>query len=187
MSSIQEAPGRRIVGVVGAGHVQGMIGYLGQNVDRAALAVVPARTARSLALSWLIPGVVLVAFYFGYRMHSVAGLTDMIIAWSLSTSIGAAVFTLAAGGKWLTVLVAAVTSPVTALNPAIGTGTVAGLAEAALRKPTATDRENIQKDMLTLRGIHRNPFTRVLVVALASTVGTALGACIGAAWVLLML
>ncbi len=37
--------------------------------------------------------------------------------------------------------------------------------------------------MLTLKGIYRNPFSRVLLVAAMATLGSALGAWIGAAWV----
>jgi pheromone shutdown protein TraB len=64
---------------------------------------------------------------------------------------------------------------------------VSGLLEAWLRKPTVADCERIQEDITSLRGIYKNQFTRVLLVAVASTLGSALGAWIGATWVITLI
>jgi len=59
MSKIQEAPGKRIVAVVGAGHVEGMLTHLGESVDRDELSRLPPPSKLSRALSWLVPIVIL--------------------------------------------------------------------------------------------------------------------------------
>jgi pheromone shutdown-related protein TraB len=187
MSSIQDAPGRKIVAVVGAGHVSGMVDYLGQTVDREALSVIPKPSAFTKVLKWVIPTLVLAAFYSGYRQHAGVGLAEMIYAWVLPNSIAAAVLAIIAGAKWLTVVVSLIASPITSLNPTIGAGMVAGLMEAWLRRPTVEDCERVRDDMLSWRGIYRNRFTRVLLVAVAVTLGSALGAWIGATWVVTLL
>lgn len=187
MSSIQEAPGRRIVAVVGAGHVAGMVEYLGQSVDRQALSVIPSPSPLTRALKWVIPVIVLGAFYFGYREHSGEGLSRMLYAWVLPNSIAAGVLSALAGARPLTILVAFIASPITSLNPTIGAGIVAGLCEAYLRKPTVHDCEHINEAMLTLKGMYKNPFTRVLLVAIGATIGSAVGAWIGATWVVTLL
>lgn len=84
----------------------------------------------------------------------------------------------------LSVLAAALASPLTTLHPLIGAGMVVGLVEAWLRKPTVSDAQRINDDVQSFKGIYRNPFTRVLLVATASTIGAALGAWIGLSWVL---
>lgn len=187
MSSIQEAPGRTIVAVVGAGHVSGMVKYLGTQVDRAALSVIPKPSLLSQSLKWVIPAIILSAFYWGYREHSGAGLVEMLYAWILPNSIGAALFAAIAGGTPLTVLAAAIASPITSLNPTIGAGMVAALVEAWRRRPTVEDCEGINEAILSVRGMYANRFTRVLLVAVGATLGSALGAYVGAAWVVKLL
>jgi pheromone shutdown-related protein TraB len=187
MSSIQEAPGQKIVAVVGAGHVGGMVGYLGASVDRAALSVIPSPSLLTRSLKWVIPVVILSAFYYGYTKHETEGLTQMLYAWILPNSIGAALLSIVAGARPLTVLTAAVASPITSLNPTIGAGMVAALVEAWQRRPTVEDCEQINDAILSLRGMYKNPFTRVLLVAVGATLGSALGAYVGAAWVVKLL
>jgi pheromone shutdown-related protein TraB len=187
MSSVQEAPGEKIVAVVGAGHVQGMTRYLGQSVDRDALSTIPKPSGVGRLLKWIIPTLVLCAFYWGYRSHSHQGLAEMLYAWILPNSIAAAVLAVVAGAHAVTVVVAFVASPITSLNPTIGAGMVAGLVEAWIRRPTVEDCEHIPTDMLTWRGMYKNRFTRVLLVAVAVTIGSALGAWIGGAWVVTLL
>ena len=53
---------------------------------------------------------------------------------------------------------------------------VVGLIEAWLRKPTVADAEKINDDVQSLSGLYRNAFTRVLLVAVMATIGSALGA-----------
>ena len=111
----------------------------------------------------------------------------MVFAWILPNSIAAALLSIVAGAKPMTVLVALVASPLTSLNPTIGAGMVAGLVEAWLRRPTVTDCEHINEDITSLRGVYRNRFTRVLLVVMMATIGSAVGAAIGTTWVVTLL
>lgn len=187
MSKIQEAPGRKIVGVVGAAHVAGMVERLGQKADYAALSEVPPPGRVAQALKWVIPALMFAAFYVGYRRHGGGGLEQMIYAWVLPNAIVAGLFAILALAHPLTVLTAIVASPITSLNPTIGAGMVAGLVEAALRKPTVRDCEEVQTAVRSVKSIYSNRVTRVLLVAVATTLGSALGAWIGAPLVLRLL
>lgn len=187
MSKIQEAPGKVIVGVVGAGHVEGMLTYLGKPVDRAALSVIPGPTLFGRALKWVIPTIILCAFYWGYRQHQGEGLTQMLYAWIIPNIIGAMLFSMLAAAKPLTILVAGLASPITSLNPTIGAGFVAGLCEAWLRKPTVQDCEGLNDAITSLRGMYKNRFTRVMLVFIAANLGSSVGAWVGGIWVVKML
>jgi pheromone shutdown-related protein TraB len=187
MSKIQEAPGKTIVAVVGAGHVEGILAHLGQPVDRDALSVVPPPSIGWRIFKWLIPVIILSAFAYGYTNHAGEDFANMLRAWILPNAIGAAVLAAVAGAKPLTVLTAAVASPITSLNPTIGAGMVAGLVEAWLRKPTVSDCEAVHDDIKTVRGLYRNQFTRVLLVVILASLGSALGAWVGATWVVALL
>lgn len=184
MSAVDDAPGERVVAVVGAGHVAGMIERRGQRADREALSIIPPAKAWVGLLKWIIPALMLGAFWFGYQKHAGTGLYELVMAWLLPNSIFAGLLTLIAGGKLLSVVTAVVASPITSLNPTIGAGMVVGLLEAWLRKPTVEDCERLKDDMLTFKGMYHNPFSRVLIVAVAATLGSALGAWVGASLVL---
>lgn len=183
MSAVDDAPGETVVAVVGAGHVEGMISYQGQRADRGLLSVIPPTKGWVKALKWVIPTLMLGAFWWGYSKHSGDSFTDMLQAWIIPNAVMAGLLTAVALAKPLSVITAVIASPITSLNPTIGAGMVVGLLEAWLRKPTVQDCERLNEDVLTLKGIYRNPFSRVLLVAAMATLGSALGAWIGAAWV----
>lgn len=187
VSSIAGAPGKTLVAVVGAGHVQGMVALAGKPVDREALERMPARSRWRGLLKWLIPAIILAAFYWGYHQHAGEGLGYMLKAWVLPNAVVAGLFTTVAGGKPLSVLTAIVASPITSLNPTIAAGMVVGLVEAWLRRPTVEDCERLGREVTTFKGMFHNPFSRILIVAVAATLGSALGAYIGTAWVLTLL
>ena len=185
IASVVDAPGETVVAVVGAGHVEGMVAHFesAQEVDREALSVIPKPSPWISALKWLIPALVVTLFYVGYSKHSSASLEDMLWAWVLPNSVFAALLSLIALPKPLSVLTAAIAAPITSLNPALGAGMVVGLVEAWLRKPTVEDSERIIQDTMTIKGFYTNPFTRVLLVAVFSTIGSAIGTYVGVGWV----
>ena len=187
MSTIAEAPGQRIVAVVGAGHVQGMLANVGRSVDRDALSRLPPPSTLKRVLRWLVPVVAFGALYLGYREGQLEGLFRMLTAWAVPAALLSGVVTALAGARIASVLTALLISPVAALSPVRTTGMIVGLLEARLRKPTPADCQRVHDDVATLRGIYRNPLTRVLLVTLAAGAGSALGAYVGIAWMLVAL
>ncbi len=182
ISCIQEAPGHTIVAVVGAGHVAGMTKKFGTAIDRDELNVMPPKGRLGSIVKWFVPMLVLAAFYVGYRQNADRNLWDMIATWIIPNAIMCALLTLIAGGKLVSAAVGFVASPITSLNPTIGAGMAVGLTEAWLRKPTVEDCERIPKDVKNFKGVYKNPFTRVLLVAFMSNVGSALGAWAALVW-----
>jgi pheromone shutdown-related protein TraB len=185
ISSVLDAPGQTVVAVVGAGHVEGMVHHFhaGTITDREALSVIPQTALWVRSLKWLIPALVMGLFYVGYQKNMDQSFEQMLWAWVLPNALLSALFSLAALPKPLSVITAAVAAPITSLNPAIGAGMVVGFMEAWLRKPTVEDAERVISDAATMKGLYRNPFTRVLLVAVLSTIGSALGTYIGLGWV----
>ena len=177
------APGQVVVSVVGAGHVEGMKRYFDESADLEALSELPAKSPWGTLFKWLIPALILGAFAFGVSKHQGESLQEMLEAWILPNAIMGALVSLIALPKPLSVLTAALASPITSLNPTIGAGMVVGFVEAWLRRPTIEDCERLGEDAASLQGLYQNAFTRVLLVATCATVGSALGAWIGLAWV----
>ena len=187
MSAVEDAPGKTVVAVVGAGHVEGMVSRQGQGADREALSRIPPPSRLRAVLKWLVPLAILAAFVLGFRRHGAEGLEAMLLAWVLPTAFGGALGALLGGGKLLSALSAALSSPLTLLAPPVGVGMVVGLAEACLRRPTMADSERLSHDITTLAGVRRNPFSRVLLVVLTSSLGAILGAVAGVVWVSFLL
>lgn len=187
MSMIQDAPGKKIVGVVGAAHVAGMVERLGQKVDREKLCEIPPPSKWIGLLKLVIPLIILSAFSWGYYQHKGEGLQDMLYAWVLPNAVFAGLLSIVALAHPLTVLTAFVASPITSLNPTIGAGMVAGLVEAYLRRPTVEDCEGVQKAAGSIAGLYKNRVTRVLLVVVLASLGSALGAWVGLGWVVSLL
>ena len=182
VSKLQELDAKTVVAVVGAGHVAGMTEHFEDEIDRESLTTIPPASSWTSVLKWLVPAIVLLAFGYGVQNSEGGSLEEMLLAWILPNSIAAALMATIAGAKPLTVIAAGIGSPITSLNPLLGVGMVAGLLEAWLRKPTVADCDSIHDDVQSLSGFYRNRFLRVILVTLASSIGSAIGAWVGAAW-----
>jgi len=183
MSSMEDSPGNTVVAVVGAAHVPGMVKHFGSTVDRTVLSQLPPPSGLTRWLKWIVPVLILSAFSVGYFKEDWGTFKEMLYAWILPNSIFAAVLTAAALARPLSIFVAFLCSPITSLNPLLPSGVVVGLTEAWLRKPTVADAEKINDDVQSIGGFYKNRFTRVLLVAVLSTLGSALGAWVGLGWV----
>lgn len=174
---------RRVVAVVGAAHVPGIQACFGMPIDRAALEQIPPPSLIWRVIKWLVPILFLAALIWGWQRSDTTSFMEMMLAWILPTSIAAGACTLLAGGSLLSVASAIVVSPVAAIHPLLGTGMVVGVVEAWSRKPSVADCERLPDDIQSFRGFWRNPVTRILIVAVASGIGTAVGFWVGVGWV----
>lgn len=183
-SSIALAPGRNIVAVVGAGHVQGILANIGAQIDRARLEQLPARPAFSRIVGCSIPIVVLALLCLGIgRSHSSDATLHLLLAWVLPTSISCALFSALGGAHPVAVVTALFVAPITALSPLVRTGSTVALVQAWAKRPRPANCETIPESIASLRGWYRNPATRVLLVYLLSTFGASIGTLIGITWV----
>jgi pheromone shutdown-related protein TraB len=187
ISGAREAPGKSIVVVVGAGHVPGMQNYLNTPIDRAQLETLPKPGPWKPLIKWILPALIIAAFAYGASKAEGQSWREMLAAWVIPNTVMAMLLTAVAGGTLLSILCAGIASPITSLNPLIGAGMVVGVVEAWRRKPTVADAERINDDVQSWRGLYRNAFTRVLIVAVAANIGSALGAWVGGAWLLAIL
>jgi pheromone shutdown-related protein TraB len=170
--------GRRcVVAVVGAAHVPGIEAQLGTSgdIDRDALDRIPPPSRLSRVIRWLVPIALVAALIRG----GAGGLTGLLFAWLVPTSIAAGTCTLAAGGSAASVLSALAAAPLAAVFPPLAISRIVGAIEAGQRRPSLADRERLASDSDTLRGFRHNPVTRTLLVALAASIGTAIGCGIG--------
>ena len=170
---------RHILAVVGAGHLRGIENYLREP------AADPQATIRELdtlpppgkwgkRIPWLIVAVILTGFAIGFARSPQLGW-QLVADWVLINGGLSALGALIAGAHPLTTLGAFVAAPLTSLNPTIGAGMVTGALETWLRKPRVLDFSKLRQDAAHLKGWWRNRVTRVLLVFVLSTLGSAVG------------
>ncbi len=176
---LREQGYRNVLAVVGAGHLKGLGEQLGQphpdparelaQLDQVAP---PARGWRFVP--WGIVVLVLGLFAYGFTRSPELGW-NLVLDWVLINGGLSALGTVLAGAHPVTVLGAFCAAPLTSLNPTIGAGMVAGAIELTLRRPSVGDFSSLRDDVTSVRGWWRNRVSRVLLVFIFSTIGSAAG------------
>ena len=176
---IRQAPGKRIVAVVGAGHVKGLTLELEREHNLAELETVPSPGKLGIWLKWGIPALIIGLIGYGFYAVDTDVSIEMIQRWFLINGTLSAIGTAIAFGHPITIATAFVAAPFTSLNPAVAAGWVAGLVEAFLRKPQVRDFEDLAEDITHLRGFWKNNITRILLVVMFANLGSAIGTFAG--------
>ncbi len=166
---------KRVLAVVGAGHVKGLTEQLEDPIDDLSpLEYVPP--GRKSLWKWLVPLVIFALVAGGFYAGGADRGVEMVKWWFLSNALFAALGTALALGHPISILVAACASPITSMNPTLAAGWFAGLSEAYLRRPKVVDFERLQEDILSVRGFWKNSVTRILLVVVFANLGSAVGA-----------
>ncbi|SHI61173.1 pheromone shutdown-related protein TraB [Malonomonas rubra DSM 5091] len=183
---IRNAPGEKVLAVVGAAHLPGIVRHLqGEEIEPERIeeiTTIPEKTAVSKMIPWLIPSIVIVLFIGGFFFGNRDQLADVATAWVLANGLLSAIGALIAWGHPITIISAFVAAPLTSLNPTIGAGFVTGFVQAIVAPPTVRDMEHVGDDLVTLKGWWHNRLARVLLVFLFSSIGSALGTFVALGW-----
>ncbi|MBW1962845.1 MAG: TraB/GumN family protein [Deltaproteobacteria bacterium] len=172
---IKTAPGKKIVAVVGAGHVPGIKKYWTETIDIHGLEQLPARRKTIRAVKWMFPLLIVALILFGFHRGGSTAGRQMITWWVLANGILAGLGALMAMAHPLTILSSVLAAPLTSLNPMIAAGWVSGLVEALSRKPKVKDLESLSEDILSAKGFWRNKITRILLVVVFTNLGSSIG------------
>ncbi len=180
---LRQAPGTRIVAVVGAGHVPGMRAALQSEVPLAELESLPPPARWSKIWPWLIPAAALALIAWGFFQGGAERGIDSIVIWVAVTGSLAALGAAVALPHPLTILSAFLAAPFTTLHPALAAGWVSGLVEAWLRPPAVADFEALPEAMENLKTFLRNPVVRILLVVATTNIGGSLGTFVAIPWI----
>ncbi len=175
----KENDGKRILAVIGAGHLDGLARHLAdgrsdpqkevEELDR-----VPARSRWPRLIPWLIAALILTGFLVGFSRSPELGW-KLVLIWVVINGGLAGLGALLARAHPLTILSAVLAAPLTSLNPTIAAGIVTGLVESWIRNPRVSDLERLRLDVTTVKGWYGNPATRILLVFFFSNLGSAMG------------
>jgi len=179
--NIFDAPGDRVLAVVGAGHVPGIVRRLeelgagAEPTDTQALELIPPPGPIRKAVPYIVPAIVGGLIIWGFFRGGWEGGLQSLWRWILVNGTLSAIGALAALAHPVTIILAFLGAPITSMNPTVGVGFVTGLTEAFLRKPRVRDFENLNTDITSVRGFFRNRLTHILLVFFFSTIGSAIG------------
>lgn len=178
--------GKKVVAVVGAGHLAGIQRRLAEPpADLAPLEEIPKkRFPLAKILGWGLPLIILVLFAYlgveGYREGNFEKVLTAALYWVLITGTFAALGAAIGGGHILSILTAFVAAPITTLHPALAAGWFAGFVEATVRTPTVRDFQGIS-ELKRMRDFFGNRVIRVLMVAAFANLGAMAGFFIASA------
>ncbi|GGA89615.1 TraB/GumN family protein [Ornithinibacillus halotolerans] len=177
---IKEAPGEKVVAVLGAAHVPGIKKqiYNDHNIEK--LSQVPPKSKIPKIIGWTIPIFIIALIVFTFVTNKDAALAQ-VMSWILWNGSLAALGTLIAFGHPLAVLTAFVAAPITSLEPFLAAGWFAGFVQAYFKRPSVEDFEKLSDDVHSIKGFWNNRVTRVLLVVIFANIGSSLGTFIGGA------
>jgi len=178
---IKKAGGRKIVAVVGAGHVQGIISTLqsGQQVDLSSIETIPPVSPVWHWLGWSLPAMILGSILYIGLTQGFSEAGESVLFWILATGIPSAIGSILAAGHIVTTLSAFLAAPLTTLSPLIGVGYVAAFVQAYFSPPLVREFETISKDINHPVMWWKNRLLRVFTVFILSSLGGALGMYVG--------
>lgn len=173
------APSRKVLVVIGAGHLKGMSKQLAdQHGDARStaddLAVTPpaSKWPKIIAVGLVLAIFVAIGFAF-YRSPSLGA--DAVKNWILLTGGLSALGALIAGGHPLSIIAAFIAGPLKPFRPGIPSGAFSAMAEAWIRKPRVLDFERLRDDITHWTGWWKNRVARTLLNFFLVCVGTIAG------------
>lgn len=181
VEKIKTSPGKRLVAVVGAGHVSGIMQiFAADNKEKLAeIVTIPPVSTGYKILGWAVPLVIIgsLVLIFLHKGSSLAG--DSILYWILANGIPSAIGGLLSLAHPLTTISAFVAAPITSLTPVIGAGYVCAFIQVMTCPPVVKEFENSGIDIGTVKGWWKNRLLRVFLVFILTGFGSAIGTWVG--------
>lgn len=177
---IKQAPGKKVVAVLGAAHVPGIKEEINNEHDLAALVKLPAKSKYPKVIAWAIPLTIVGIIGYTFFANPSAGI-NQTMSWVLWNGTFSAIGAAIAFGHPLTILTAFIVAPLSSLNPLIAAGWFAGIVQAYISRPSVEAFESLAEDIFSVKGLWRNKVTRILLIVTLTNLGSTLGTMIGGA------
>ncbi len=178
---IVEAPGKRTVAVVGAGHVAGICQTIEQqvSVDLEELNYIPPVSPIWKAVGWSIPLLIVGSIaWIGWQKGADAAGENALF-WILANGIPSGIGGIMAMAHPLTILTAFASAPFTSLTPVIGVGYVTAFVQAYLQPPIVRDFQSVAEDIAIPGRWWKSRLLRVFLAFLLPTIGSIIGTWVG--------
>jgi pheromone shutdown-related protein TraB len=184
---------KRVIGVVGAGHREGIRKYLEHPETIPSIESISTVQKRR-RIPWLkiFSALIVLSVVFVFVLLILSGIPLEQLALALAVlfivqGILSALFVAAVGGHWKSIATAFALAWYAFINPVLAIGWLAGVVEASQRPPTMEDLNTLLGSdeeagvMDTLRGMFKNKLFKAIAVAAMANVGSMIGTFVGAA------
>ena len=179
---ILQAKGNRIVAIVGAGHVPGILDRLRsrkQAIDLDQLNVIPPVSKIWKWVGWGVPVVILGSIaLIGYQKGTVAAGENALF-WVLANGVPSAIGAMVAFAHPLTITTAFLAAPFTSLTPVIGAGYVTAFVQAFVCPPVVREFQAVSEDVIIIKRWWQNRLLRIFLAFLLPTLGSVIGTWVG--------
>ena len=181
VEKIKTSPGKQIVAVVGAGHVEGMKKIFStDNKNKIhAISQIPPVSKVFKFFGWAVPVLIIGSIVVIGKQQGVSAAGENALFWIVANGVPAACGALLALAHPLTTVGAFASAPLTSLTPVIGAGYVTAFIQVMTRPPMVNEFESAGDDIATFKGWWKNKLLRVFLVFILTGLGSAIGTWVG--------
>ncbi|RMI03316.1 MAG: TraB/GumN family protein [Calditrichaeota bacterium] len=178
---IRQCSGDRVVAVVGAGHVNGIVQRLQNHhpVDLSEIEQIPPVSPVWKWVGWGIPALIIGALIYIGLTKGAAVAGDNALFWILANGIPSSLGAILALAHPLTVAAAFLAAPITSLTPVIGAGYVTAFVQFYAQPPLVKEFQSIGSDITVPKRWWQNRLLRILLVFMFTTLGSVIGTWVG--------
>ncbi|MCX7998256.1 MAG: TraB/GumN family protein [Leptospiraceae bacterium] len=166
---------KKLVAVVGAGHLAGILQAIHEEHDLKPLEEIPKMKLSEKLGILFFPLLILSLFGYIFYAYGMREGVEFLQSWALVKGSLAALGAAIALAHPISIILAFLAAPIGNFNPIIKPGWLAALAESYLRKPLVEDFENIAEDSEHWKGYWKNRVIRIFLVLLLPQVGSSIG------------
>jgi pheromone shutdown-related protein TraB len=163
---ISKAEGKRVLAVVGAGHLQGIKNIIESGIEtppEEELQKIPPPSKWPRIIGWLIPAAIISSLIYIGVEQGAAKVADYLTLWILCTGVLASIGTICALAHPFAIIAALFLAPLTGLTPLIGVGIFTAFIQAYFCPPRVSEMETVAEDIWKLSRWWKNRFTRVIL------------------------
>ena len=178
---IKEAIGNRIVAVVGAGHVAGIVNTIQKDNSHVMeeINTIPPVSKIWKFIGWSIPLLIILSIVLIGFKQGAGEASANALYWVLANGIPSSIGALFALAHPATIFSAFAAAPITSLTPVIGAGYVCAFVQIMTRPPVVKEFESVGDDISSLTGWWRNKLLRVFLVFILTGIGSSIGTWVG--------
>jgi len=176
---IKHSPGKKIVAVVGAGHLEGIVEHLNSNkkINLEELNKIPQKKNWLKYITIALPILFVAILAYSLISKGFDATIGVLLYWILITGLFSALGAILARAHPLSIIAAFISAPITTLHPALAAGWIAGLVEARFNSPRVMDFENLP-EVSSIGQFYNNKVTHILIVAALTNLGAMIGVII---------
>jgi len=168
---IRLSKAKKIVAVIGLGHLEGVKQFLSKEPELEKLLTVKKSIGILSIIKYAIPVIFIAMILYAFLVKGIEVSLGVFLAWFLIHGILSALGVLLARGHLVSAATAFVAAPFTALHPLLAAGWFAGIAEAKKRNPKIKDFEEL-RNLNSFSDLSRNQVTRILLVVTFANIGS---------------